>query len=268
MIRFPNAKVNLSLRVGKKRSDGYHEIKSLFYPIPFFDILEIVPSKKLRFQNSGIRIPGNPTENLILKSYDLVSDQFDLPPVSIHIHKAIPMGAGLGGGSSDASFTLMLLNELFELNMKNSDLADLALKLGSDCPFFILNEPAIVSGRGEKMEKSDFKLSGKYLVLVNPGIHISTAEAYGNLPNDRAELSNQNLDLSGYSIQGFGNDFQSYAESKFPELGTIRSDLDSLGSIYSGMSGSGSSYFGLFETKPNQLSNKFKGFDTRVLKLS
>ncbi len=268
MIRFPNAKVNLTLRVGNKRKDGFHEIQSLFYPIPFYDILEIVPSKKIRFLNTGLQIPGNPASNLCLKAYDLLKTDHDIPPVFIHIHKQIPMGAGLGGGSSDATETLILLNQIFDLGLEINELEKYALKIGSDCPYFLLNKPAMVTGRGEIIEAVDFKIQEKYMAVVDPRVHVQTSIAYNKLARSEAgnELGAQ--DLMELQSGNFGNDFQDVVEKVHPELTKIRAYLSELGASYAGMTGSGACYFGLFKDEPRIDRKINKSFNIRVLQLN
>ncbi len=196
MISYPNAKINLGLNVHKKRLDGYHELQSFFMPIPLVDILEIVPntkSKQTNFTSSGIYIDGN--KNICEQAYDLIKSDFDIPSVQIHLHKQIPIGAGLGGGSADASFTLKMLNEMFNLNISTYQLESYAKQLGADCPFFIDNQPKFVEGIGEIMIPTDTSaLQGKYLVLIFPDIHISTKEAYKGIAiQAKSELKNFNF---------------------------------------------------------------------------
>src|SRR5688572_6077234 len=181
MISFPPCKINVGLNVVLKRSDGYHEIETCFYPVPWTDILEIIPSNTLAFTQSGILIDGKPEDNLCLKAYQLLRADFDLPPVRIHLHKVIPTGAGLGGGSSDAAYTLRLLNTIFNLEMTTALLKEYASRLGSDCSFFIEDKPMMGTGRGEILEPVKVDLKGKFVVLVKPDIHISTAEAYSSI---------------------------------------------------------------------------------------
>src|SRR6185312_16868198 len=176
MISFPNAKINLGLYVTGQREDGFHNIESIFYPVPFCDVLKIIESDQFSFRAEGITVTDNPDDNLCVKAYNLLKEEFDLPPVGMFLLKNIPAGAGLGGGSSDAAFTLKLLNDIFKLNITVGQLTDYAAKLGSDCPFFVPNYPAYVFGRGELMEAVDLNLKGCYIVIVCPGIHISTVE--------------------------------------------------------------------------------------------
>ena len=181
MIAFPNAKINIGLNILGKRTDGYHDIFSCFYPIKWCDVLEIIESRELDFYTSGIDIPGNKSDNLCIKAYELLKQDYDIPPVNIYLHKVIPMGAGLGGGSADAAFTLKLLNQKFDLKLSNKDLERYAGRLGSDCTFFINNKPAIATERGQILKPHLLDLSDYYCVLINPSIHQSTAEAYNSV---------------------------------------------------------------------------------------
>ncbi|MFN6946152.1 MAG: 4-(cytidine 5'-diphospho)-2-C-methyl-D-erythritol kinase, partial [Cytophagaceae bacterium] len=181
MISFPNAKINLGLYITEKRKDGFHSIETCFYPIPLCDALEILPSKSTLFTSSGIDIPGSAKGNLCLQAYELLKKDFDLPSVHIHLHKNIPIGAGLGGGSSDGAYTIKTLNKLFKLNLREDRMAEYAGKLGSDCPFFIYNNPLIARGKGDEFSSTSIQLSGKYMILVYPDVHISTAEAYAGV---------------------------------------------------------------------------------------
>ncbi len=180
MITFPNAKINIGLNIVEKRPDGYHNLETIFYPVPVKDALEIVPSngEKHSFHSSGILIEGAPDKNLVMKALHLLEKDFYVPGLDIYLEKAIPFGAGLGGGSADAAFMLKMLNEFLGLNLTGSQLEGYASKIGADCPFFIKNKPAFASGIGDILEPVELSLNGYFLVLVKPGIHISTPEAY------------------------------------------------------------------------------------------
>ncbi len=252
MIAFPHAKINIGLYITEKRSDGYHNIETLFYPISLSDVLEIVRADKLSFSTSGLPVPDDGKDNLVLRTYQLLQESYDLPPAHIHLHKVIPMGAGLGGGSSDAAFTIRLVNQLFELNLPFEDQLKIAAKIGSDCPFFLYEGPKLGTGRGTDLHDVDFSLKGHYLVLVTPNVHLSTAEAYaGIVPKAPATpllktLKDPNL-WSKYLI----NDFENVVFKKYPELAQIRQDLYEAGAYYVAMSGSGSALFGLFKEIPS-----------------
>lgn len=252
MIVFPNAKINLGLHITSKRQDGYHEIESCMYPIPLYDALEIQIAQRTHFTSTGISIPGKPADNLILKAYDLLKKDFgELPSVSIHLHKAIPIGAGLGGGSADAAFALTLMNNLFELHLDDLTLEDYATKLGSDCPFFVQNKPKLVSGRGEMMITTTMSLKGKWILLINPAIQISTQQAYAAVTprpamHVLAEMLKQPLTWKEKLV----NDFEKSLFPKYPQLATIKEQLYEAGAFYAAMSGSGSTMFGLFDEEP------------------
>ena len=246
MIVYPNAKINLGLNVLKKRKDGYHDISSVLYPIKdCVDVLEIIKSEEFEFKNSGIEIPSG--ENICIKAWELFRSDFDISNVKIHLHKQIPIGAGLGGGSSDASFTLKVLNRLFNLQLSNKELEKYALKLGADCPFFIDNTPKLVEGIGQKMKKIDIDLSDFEIKLVNPEIHISTREAYGGIIPETPKLyPKEIIQLSVKEWKGkLKNDFEDYIFKKHPHLKTLKESLYNQGSIYVSMSGSGSVIYSL-----------------------
>lgn len=250
MICFPNAKINLGLHITSKRKDGFHEIETCMYPIPLFDALEIIiDQKKNSFNTSGISIPGNQKDNLILKAYQLLKKDFpNLPAVNVHLHKNIPIGAGLGGGSADGAFALNLMNNLFDLILDDFFLEEYAAVLGSDCPFFIENKPKIAKGRGEILEEVSLDLKGTHVVLINPGIHIGTKEAYaGVTPSIPSESIEEILKDKSRWKENLKNDFEPSILSAYPEIQAIKETLYSSGAFYSSMSGSGSSVFGLFE---------------------
>jgi 4-diphosphocytidyl-2-C-methyl-D-erythritol kinase len=253
MITFPNAKINLGLYVTGKRDDGFHNIESIFYPVPFCDVLEIIPADKFSFQYEGISVEGNPEDNLVVKAFRLMQSRYDLPEVSIFLLKNIPTGAGLGGGSSDASFTLKLLNDLFKLNLSDGQLIALATELGSDCPFFVTNYPAYVFGRGEMLEAVNVNFAGCYIMIVHAGIHISTAEAYRNITTYsslKIPLPHLIMRDRAYWKESLQNDFEPYAFSQYPVLAQINQKMYDNGAFYAAMSGSGSAIYGLFEKKP------------------
>ncbi len=254
MITFPNAKINLGLQITEKLANGYHAINSCLYPIPWSDILEVVPAKKTSFAATGIEIPGKSEDDIILKAYRLLKKDYQLPELAIHLHKLIPIGAGLGGGSADAAFMLKHLNNEFQLFLDDEILEGYAEELGSDCPFFIRNQPAIVTGTGTKLEPLDLNLSGLYLVMINPGIHVSTKQAYDGVSPTPADVDIKELllsrDFKGWQ-KDLINDFEKSVFVKFPELGAIKQSLYKHGAAYAAMTGSGSNIFGLFESKPS-----------------
>ncbi|OEK01462.1 4-(cytidine 5'-diphospho)-2-C-methyl-D-erythritol kinase [Roseivirga sp. 4D4] len=249
MITFPNAKINLGLQITGKLPNGYHTINTGIYPIPLCDVLEAVPSKKTSFASSGIEIPGNPNDNLILKAYKLLKRDYPLPELDIHLLKTIPMGAGLGGGSSDASFMLHMLNEEFQLFLDDSILEEYAAQLGSDCPFFIKNKPAIATGTGTEINHLDLDLSGCHLLVINPGIHISTKAAYaGTSPQTPKIDLKEILESKDFELwkRSLTNDFEASVFDQHSELVDIKAKLYDSGALYAAMSGSGSTLFGIF----------------------
>jgi 4-diphosphocytidyl-2-C-methyl-D-erythritol kinase len=250
MVSFPPCKINLGLQVIEKRSDGYHNLETCFYPVPWTDILEIVPSQKFLFTVSGDVIPGNADDNLCVKAYRLLADQYKLPPVNIHLHKIIPTGAGLGGGSSDAAHTLRLLNKLFELRMDNSVLSNYASRLGSDCAFFVQDKPMIGKERGEILSTSSVSLAKKFLVIVKPTIHVSTAEAYAGI-TPRKPVKSVEAILTAQPVRSWKdqltNDFEQSVFEKYPAIRSIKDQLYQQGATYASMSGSGAAVFGIFE---------------------
>ena len=256
MVVFPNCKINLGLQILAKRNDGFHNIETVFYPIQLKDALEIIPSdstEQVIFSSSGYPINGNTKDNLCLRAYYLLKKDFPhLPFVKIHLHKNIPMGAGLGGGSADAAFTLQLLNSLFCLNIPVNRLLDYSLQLGSDCPFFIMNTPCLGLGRGELLEEIKLDLSAYKIILVNPGIHVNTGEAFTDLnlkANNTTYISVQNtiqqpIDTWQLNLK---NDFEIPVFKKFPLIKNIKDNLYKQGATYAAMSGTGSTVFGLFK---------------------
>ncbi|MBM3185565.1 MAG: 4-(cytidine 5'-diphospho)-2-C-methyl-D-erythritol kinase [Bacteroidetes bacterium] len=255
MILFPPAKVNLGLNILFKREDGYHEIETCMIPIPFTDILEITESDEFEFLQTGLAIPGNLNSNLCVKAFQLMKEKFAIPNVRIHLRKQIPMGAGLGGGSADAAYVLRGLNEMFELNVSTSELEILAAQLGSDCPFFIHNKAQIARGRGEVLSEIEINLIGKHLILLNPGIHVGTKEAYDGV---QPRIPSNNIeDILSNSIEKWHNELVNQFEEsilpKYPLIKELKDSLIDLGAVYASMSGSGSSVFGIFNEKPNEI---------------
>jgi 4-diphosphocytidyl-2-C-methyl-D-erythritol kinase len=251
MVSFPPCKINLGLNILSKRPDGYHNLETCFYPVSWTDILEIIPAKTLTFSSSGNGIPGKAEENLCLKAYALLKKDFDLSPVNIHLHKIIPTGAGLGGGSSDAAHTLRLLNMIFQLNLSNDTLMNYAATLGSDCAYFIQDKSMIGLGRGEMLSEINIKLKGKFLILVKPDIHVATAEAYAHVKPHKPEFSLRHV-LETHPVNEWKNvvknGFEDSVFKKYPEILSLKEKMYSLGAIYSCMSGSGSTVFGIFES--------------------
>lgn len=255
MVVFPNAKINLGLRVRHKRPDGYHELDTVFYPIPICDALEVITldrteNKEFIFTHSGLDIPGDPDKNLCIKAYQLLKLDFpELPPIRIHLHKNIPMGAGMGGGSADGAFMLRLLNEKYQLGLDQDRLCSYALQLGSDCPFFILNKPVYATGRGECMQEIHCDLSPFTLLVVNPGIHVSTAAAFGNIKlHPNAEPCSTIVSQGPQQWKELlTNDFEESVFPMYPEIGEIKQWMYDNQAIYAAMTGSGSTVVGIFE---------------------
>lgn len=279
MVTFPNAKINLGLFVTARRTDGFHELESVFYPVGWSDVLEILPTERLpagaqsadgpTFKSTGLSIPGDPVGNLCLKAYHLLRQDHDLPPVRIHLHKVVPIGAGLGGGSADGAFTLKALNELFRLGLSDNQLEAYARQLGSDCAFFVRNEPRFCFGKGDEFADVTVPLRGNWLVLVHPGIHISTAEAYAGIKPRPAPV-----DLRAAIAQPVGtwretirNDFEAHLLPKYPIIGQIKARLYEAGAAYASMTGSGSTVFGIFEGERNagDLFPDFMGWQGQLL---
>lgn len=254
MISFPICKINLGLHILFKRSDHFHEVETVMYPIPLRDILEIVPSTTLTFTSSGLTIPGDVADNLCLKAYQLLGNDYVLPPVHIHLHKIIPMGGGLGGGSSNGAFTLKLLNDLFTLNLSTDILKEKAAQLGSDCAFFIENSPQICTGRGEITHTVEVDLSNYYLKVVNLGVHISTAEAYRGVIPVTPSASLKSIVLGHISSwkELLKNDFEEGVFKNHPELALAKNKLYQEGAIYASMTGSGSTLFGIYKNEPKR----------------
>lgn len=263
MIVYPNCKINLGLNILKKRADGYHDLQTVFYPIPLKDILEVLENKEpaqspeLLFSSSGLAIPGPADSNLCLKAWQLLKADFPtIPPVKIHLHKIIPIGAGLGGGSADGTFSLLAYNHIFQLGLSNEKLIQYAEQLGSDCPFFIINKPCFATGKGEILNEIAIDLSNYKLIIVNPGIAINTGEAFRNLKPAFPERSIP--EIISTSVEQWKNhlvnDFEQPIFRFFPEIKAIKERFYMEGAVYASMSGSGSTVYGIF---PKQLPVKF-----------
>jgi len=247
MIVYPNAKINIGLNVLKKRDDGYHELSSVFYPVTeLCDILEILPDKRFSFSSSGLAIPGN--SNICIKAFELLKADFEIDNVRIHLHKQIPIGAGLGGGSSDGAFALKALNKIFDLELSIIELEYYALQLGADCPFFIENSPKYITGIGDKMSNINLDLSPYKLKFIFPELHISTSEAYEGVISSQPKTPL--LDLINQPIENWKlivkNDFEISSFVKYPQLKKAKENLYADGAIYSSMTGSGSVLYGFF----------------------
>jgi len=265
MIVFPIAKINLGLNITAKRGDGYHDIETVFYPVPLCDALEFVVSEDKAgrdiFVTTGINTGGDPEDNLVLKTVRRLRERYSIPNLRIHLHKAIPAGAGLGGGSSDSACFFRGINRFFNLDISMSDLKKISLEIGSDCPFFIEGVPAHATGRGEILNPVGAVLSGYYIVLLNPGVGINTREAYQNcIPHLPQESLIQLLDKPIEEWRGsVVNDFESFAFRKFPVIQKIKDEMYNSGAIFSLMSGSGSTVYGIFKIRP-QLPSELKSY--------
>lgn len=257
MVNFPNCKINLGLSVIRKRADGFHDIESVFYPVGLQDALEIIeaPDNTFRIIVTGFQIDSQPKQNLCVKAFELLRKTYDIPPVHMHLHKAIPMEAGLGGGSADCAFTIRLLNELFALNLSSEEMQKDVAQLGSDCPFFICNKTALVTGRGDEFRPVDLTLDQYYIVIVKPKVSISTGMAYSRI---KPCIKKTTIwDIIHKPISDWKdllvNDFEEPVLKMFPQLGEIKKKLYDKGAIYASMSGSGSAIYGIFDHGVNLL---------------
>jgi 4-diphosphocytidyl-2-C-methyl-D-erythritol kinase len=257
MKLFPNCKINIGLRVVRKREDGYHDLETIFYPVyGLHDELEVVPSEEFAFVQDGLTVDCSPTDNLIYKIYVRMRERYpQIGNVTIIFKKNIPFGAGLGGGSSDAAHMAMALNEIFALGLTKEQLAQEVRPLGADCPFFIYNTPCYAEGIGDKLTPIDLDLSGLRLVMIKPECGVSTKEAYGGIKpkgcSDLYQVTQDHLKLFAVAE----NDFEETVFTLHPELATIKKRLQDAGSLYAAMSGSGSTIFGLFECDAEGTTN-------------
>lgn len=272
MVVFPNCKINIGLHILGKREDGFHNLETVFIPVPLHDSQEIIRSRDngagVIFSQTGFVVDGNTSDNICVKAYRLLKSDFpQLPAVQMHLHKAIPLGAGLGGGSADGAFALKLLNDKFNLGLSTGQLIEYALALGSDCPFFIINKPCFATGRGEAMQPLNISLAGYHLLLVNPAIHINTGWAFAYSDSYRKQSGPDGNRASKNLLQyiqqpvqlwrqNIGNDFEPAIFSAYPVLQQAKETLYAHGAAYAAMSGSGSTMYGLFEKMP-QVSPRF-----------
>lgn len=262
MMVFPHCKINLGLQVLHQRSDGFHALQTVFYPVPLHDVLEVVRNHQAKdntpsilFSSSGLSIAGSESDNLCVKAYNLLKKDFpSLSPIQMHLHKKIPMGAGLGGGSSDGAFALKLINDLFQLKISDQQLAHYALELGSDCPFFLHRQPCYATGRGEILTSIDVSLKNWQLILINPGIHVNTGKAFAMLQRSSQPVTpTEDLRLLVQASPDTWknkliNDFEAPVGSMHPEISAVRDQLYDAGAVYASMTGSGSTVFGIFKT--------------------
>ncbi|MEN8118349.1 MAG: 4-(cytidine 5'-diphospho)-2-C-methyl-D-erythritol kinase, partial [Bacteroidota bacterium] len=238
MISFPNAKINIGLNVVSKRPDGYHNLETVFYPVKLADALELADSDEVQFSTSGIGIEGDPENNLVLKAYHLLQKDFKLPPVKLHLHKAVPFGAGLGGGSSDAAFALKMLNDYFNLKLPSDKLRFYASQIGADCPFFIKNKPVFATGIGDQFQPIDLDLSEYEILIAKPNISVSTPDAYSNVVPAKPEFSLK--EIEPMAIEDWKdyvkNDFEKSVFEKYPEIKRLKQTLYEMGALYASMS--------------------------------
>jgi 4-diphosphocytidyl-2-C-methyl-D-erythritol kinase len=255
MVSFPNCKINLGLNIINKRPDGYHDLETVFYPIAIKDVLEIVTdqdgqeSGTVNYTASGIPVMGDIQNNLCVKAYQLLKKDFpQLPPIKMHLHKEIPMGAGLGGGSADGAFTLSLLNQKYQLQLEQEQLIKYAIQLGSDCPFFLINQPCLGKGRGEILSEIEVDLRNYQFLIVNPGIHISTAWAFSQIiPAQQFYPIEDTILIPIGQWKGIlVNDFEKPVVQQYPEIGEVIQKLYTSGAVYAALSGSGSTVFGIY----------------------
>lgn len=264
MIAFPNAKINLGLNIIEKRPDGYHNLETIFYPVPIEDALEVTEltdkKEKFKLYQSGIKIEGEAKDNLVVKAYGLLDELYHLPPIEIHLIKGIPSGAGLGGGSSDAASMLKLLNDKYSLNLTDKELEKISIKLGADCAFFIKNKPIYAEGIGDIFSPTSLSLAGYQLWLVKPDIFVSTKDAFAHIVPHHPEYPIQEtmqLPIEKWKDRLI-NDFEESVFLKFPFIGEIKQEMYKQGALYASMSGSGSSVYGIFHANA-QLPEKFFG---------
>jgi len=258
MILFPNAKINLGLRILRRRQDGYHDLETIFYPISWCDILEIMPlrdDKKIWLTSSGLSLPGSARDNLVYKTASLMQERYSLPGVRIHLHKQIPAGAGLGGGSSDATFTLKALNQVYSLNLPKDEIESMALTLGSDCPFFLNNKPALAIGRGERLTLLDLSLKENYILIIYPGLEVNTGKMFRSTrPSEEGLSLIQAVALPPSEWEKhIINHFEKTLAGEFPVIPELLKFLHNHGAWYASVSGSGSSVYGLFTSPPPQI---------------
>ena len=258
MIVFPNAKINIGLNVVSRREDGYHNLETIFFPVKLADALEFAEAEKTTLTTSGIQINGDPEENLILKAYRLLQSDFNLPHLQFHLHKVIPFGAGLGGGSSDAAFTLKMLNDYFGLKIAQQKLEIYAAQIGADCPFFILNKPVFATGIGNKFHNIELNLADYEIVILKPEINVSTPEAYKNVipRNPKFRLTEIVKTPVSQWKNLIVNDFEKSIFPKYPQIAELKQLLYNLGADFSSMSGSGSAVFGIFRHLPTDFEKK------------
>lgn len=261
MIIYPNAKINLGLNVVARRPDGYHDIETIFYPIPLQDALEVTDAQQPSFRMAGTRLDCPPEENLVMRVVQLLEADFSLPPLDVYLYKHIPSGAGLGGGSADAAFMMRLLNERFALGMSTEQMEERLAVLGADCPFFVRNTPAFATGIGNVLTPIALELIGWTLVLVKPDIHVSTRDAYAAITPHQPDMPLTEIVKRPVEEwqQLMVNDFEASVFPKYPEIAAIKDKLIDLGATYAAMSGSGSAVYGIFADPVEHIEEIFSG---------
>lgn len=261
MIAYPHAKINLGLNVISKRDDGYHNLETVFYPVQWCDVMEVLPgpqhSKGIEVHMSGLPVAGKHADNLCVKAYELLRQNYNVRAVKLYLHKQIPMGAGLGGGSSDAAFFVKKMNELFSLGISNDDIRSMVAQLGADCAFFVDGVPVFAEERGDKFTPIDFSLKGYHIVVVYPGIHVATATAFANIRPVVPEYNCKDV-VATHPISSWKNllrnDFEKTVFKVHPEIEAVKNKMYESGAIYASMSGSGSAVYGLFTKKCSVVS--------------
>lgn len=274
MVVFPCSKINLGLNVIERRPDGYHNIETVFYPIPLHDNLEVLTARNATqpylLHKSGIDIEGRDEQNLVVRVLELLREDYQqIPPVEIWLHKRIPSGAGLGGGSSDAAAMMRLLNEQYSLGMEDDDIEYRLSRIGADCPFFYKAKPAFATGIGDELMPIAFDLAGYNLVLVKPDVHVSTKEAYSLVRPQRPEVSLLKAisEPIEYWKAVMRNDFEYSVFQHYPQIAAIKQTLYDMGAVYASMSGSGSSVYGLFHRSQPEAEEVFRDcfvYETRL----
>lgn len=262
MVVFPPCKINLGLNIISRRDDGYHNLATCFYPVAWCDVLEVIPSGIFSLHQEGRSVPGSPENNLCVKAWALLNQEFNIDPVEIYLLKHIPTGAGLGGGSSDGAYTLRVLNKLYDLSLSEEALVDYAARLGSDCPFFVYDSPMLGSGRGEVLDPVEVSLKGRYLVIVTPDVHVATAEAFSGITARTPDVDIRSI-VTRYPVEEWKgvlrNDFEFPIFARFPQIESIKEKLYSLGAVYASLTGTGSSVYGIFDTEPHS-EGEFPGY--------
>lgn len=275
MITYPNAKINIGLSITERRPDGYHNIESVFYPINLQDAVEIKtiegeePQGGYKLKVSGTILDGTPDDNLVVKAYQLLRKDFNFPAQKIHLYKHIPVGAGLGGGSSDAAAIIKMLNEKFALGLTSEQMQNYAVQIGADCPFFINNTPVFATGIGNIFTPIELSLHGKTIILVKPDIFVSTRDAYALVKPSPAAIPLTEAIKQPISEwkQAITNDFEKSVFAKYPEIAAIKDKLYDMGALYASMSGSGSAVYGIFDSPIEYADEIFSGYFCRQREL-